>query len=223
MLQIVEVHSQFLVLMLICSGRSSDRLTTKTFVDFENPRDADANNNYAVSVTYTSDTNSFTDNVSLSITNSTADDVVTQAAGRPLVGRNAIEAASLISEKNENFTIYGNVGTAEIDVNGGSSAYEIVSAINGRQGETGVYANAITRVNINFPEQFDELDDAVSFMLKGLNEEPVLVSGSVESRPCWRQRRQCTRPSRCHQWRIRKDWHYSQSVHQRLNVASDFK
>ena len=53
-----------------------------------------------------------------------------------MVGRNAIEAASLISE-NENFTIYGNVGTAEIDVNGGSSAYEIVSAINGRQGETG--------------------------------------------------------------------------------------
>ena len=116
-----------------------------------------------MSVTYTSDTNSFTDNISLSITNSTADDVVTQAAGRPLVGRNAIEAASLISE-NENFTIYGNVGTAEIDVNGGSSAYEIVSAIS-RQGETGVYANAITRVNINFPEQFDELDDAVSFML----------------------------------------------------------
>ena len=64
--------------------------------------------------------------------------------------------------------------------NGGSSAYEIVSAINGRQGETGVYANAITRVNINFPDQFDELDDAVSFMLTGLNEEPVLVSGSVE-------------------------------------------
>ena len=41
------------------------KLTTKTFVDFENPSDADANNNYAVSVTYTSDTNSFTDNVSL--------------------------------------------------------------------------------------------------------------------------------------------------------------
>ena len=65
-------------------------------------------------------------------------------------------------------------------MNGGSSAYEIVSAINGRQGETGVYANAITRVNINFPDQFDELDDAVSFMLTGLNDEPVLVSGSVE-------------------------------------------
>ena len=105
-------------------------------MDFENPRDTGADNNYAVSVTYTSETNSFTDNVS-SITNSTADDVVTQAAGRPLVGRNAIEAASLISE-NENFTIYGNVGTAEIDVNGGSSAYEIVSAINGRQGKQGI-------------------------------------------------------------------------------------
>ena len=115
----------------------------------------------------------------MEVTNSTADDVVTQATGHPLLGRSAIEAASLISE-DEDFTIYGNVGTATIDVNGGSSAYEIVSAINGRQGETGVYANAITRVNINFPDQFDELDDAVSFMLKGLNDEPVLVSGSVE-------------------------------------------
>ena len=154
-------------------------LTSKTFVDFENPKDVGANNIYNVSVTYTSGSNSFTDNVSLEVTNSTADDVVTQAAGRPLLGRSAIEAASLISE-DEDFTIYGNVGTATIDVNGGSSAYEIVSAINGRQGETGVYANAITRVNINFPDQFDELDDAVSFMLKGLNDEPVLVSGSVE-------------------------------------------
>ena len=155
------------------------KLSSKTFIDFENPSDAGANNIYNVNVTYTSGTNSFTDNISLNITNSTDDDVVTQAAGRPLLGRNAIEAASLVSE-DENFTIYGNVGTATIDVNGGSSAYEIVSAINGRQGETGVYANAITRVNINFPDQFDELDDAVSFMLSGLNDEPVLVSGSVE-------------------------------------------
>ena len=154
-------------------------LSTKEFVDFENARDAGANNIYDVSIVYTSGANSFKDNVSLTVTNSTEDDVVTQAAGRPLVGRDAIEAASLISEE-EDFTIYGNVGTATIDVNGGSSAYEIVSAVNGRQGETGVYANAITRVNVSFPDQFDPLDDAVSFMLKGVNDEPVLVSGSVE-------------------------------------------
>jgi len=155
------------------------KLSSKTFVDFENPRDAGGNNTYNVTITYSSDADSFIDNLSLNITNSSADDVVTQAAGRPLVGRSAIEAASLVSE-DEDFTIYGNVGTATIDVNGGASAYEIVSAINGRQGETGVYANAVTRVNISFPDQFDELDDAVSFMLKGLNDEPVLVSGSVE-------------------------------------------
>ena len=134
-------------------------LSTKEFVDFENARDAGANNIYDVSIVYTSGANSFKDNVNLTVTNSTEDDVVTQAAGRPLVGRDAIEAASLISEE-EDFTIYGNVGTATIDVNGGSSAYEIVSAVNGRQGETGVYANAITRVNVSFPDQFDPLDDA---------------------------------------------------------------
>ena len=55
--------------------------------------------------------------VALTITNDTRDDVVTQAAGRPLVGQSAIDAASLVGEE-EDLTIYGNVGTA-IDVNGG--------------------------------------------------------------------------------------------------------
>ena len=168
------------------SGASADlfrvneqtgEVVSKKFLHF-NSADADANK-YNIDVTYTVGTNSFTDKASITLVNSTADDNVNQAAGRPLVGTDAIQAASLVSE-NENITIFGNVGTSQIDVNGGSSAYELVQAINSRQGETGVYADANTRVNINFPDQFEPLDDAISFMLQGNNGEPILVSGNVE-------------------------------------------
>ena len=150
---------------------------SKSFMHF-NSTDADLNN-YGVDIIYTAGTNSFTDKANITIVNSEADDNPTQAAGRPLVGADAIEAASLVSEE-EDLTIYGNVGTAEIDVNGRASAYELVQAINSRQGETGVYANANTRVNISFPDQFEASDDAISFMLQGMNDEPILVSGNVE-------------------------------------------
>ena len=154
-------------------------VTSRTFLDNENPTDDGAGNQYDFNIVYTSGNNSFTDQVALTVTNDTRDDVVTQAAGRPLVGQSAIDAASLVSE-DEDLTIYGNVGTAVIDVNGGESAYDIVQSINSAQGETGVYANAQTRVNLSFPDQFEAVSDAVSFKLKGVNAEPILVSGSVD-------------------------------------------
>ena len=152
-------------------------VVSKSFIHF-NSSDAELNQ-YDLDIIYTSGSNNFTDQVTMTIVNSTADDNPTQAAGRPLVGRDSIEAASLVSE-DEDIIIYGNVGTAEIDVNGKSSAYELVQSINSRQGETGVYANAKTSVNISFPDQFEDSDDAISFMLTGMNEDPILVSGNVE-------------------------------------------
>ncbi|MEL0255727.1 MAG: flagellin, partial [Burkholderiaceae bacterium] len=152
-------------------------VVSKSYIHF-NSQDAELNT-YGIDIIYTAGQNSFTDQASLTFINSTADDNPTQASGRPLVGVDAIEASSLVSEE-EDLTIYGNVGTAEIDVNGKASAYELVQAINSRQGETGVYANANTRVNISFPDQFEALDDAISFMLQGMNDEPILVSGNVE-------------------------------------------
>ncbi|MCH1515479.1 MAG: hypothetical protein L7U52_02100, partial [Alphaproteobacteria bacterium] len=152
-------------------------VVSKSFIHF-NGSDVEMNN-YGLDIIYSSGTNSFTDKANLTVINSEADDNPTQAAGRPLVGRDAIEAASLVSE-DEDIIIYGNVGTAEIDVNGKASAYELVQAINSRQGETGVYANAKTSVNISFPDQFEDSDDAISFMLKGMNDEAILVSGNVE-------------------------------------------
>ena len=160
-------------------NEQTGEVTSRTFIDHENPTDDGAGNQYDFNIIYTAGENTFTDKVSLSITNDERDDVVTQAAGKPLVGRSAIDAASLVSEE-EDFIIYGNVGNATIDVNGGASAYDLVQAINARQGETGVYAAAQTRVNLSFPDQFDPVSDAVSFKLQGVNDEPVLVSGSVD-------------------------------------------
>ena len=157
---------------------ATGEVTSRSYLDNENPTDDGAGNQYDFNIVYTSGNDSFTDKVALTITNDTRDDVVTQAAGRPLVGLSAINAASLVSEE-EDLTIYGNVGTAVIDVNGGESAYDIVQSINAAQGETGVYANAQTRVNLSFPDQFEAVSDAVSFKLKGVNDEPILVSGSV--------------------------------------------
>ena len=56
----------------------------------------------------------------------------TDAAGKPLLGTDRTTAASLINE-DEDLTIFGNVGTKVIDVNGKSSAYDIVQAINAEQ------------------------------------------------------------------------------------------
>ena len=158
---------------------TTGEVTSRSFLDNENPTDDGAGNVYDFNIVYTQGNNTFTDKVSLTITNDERDDVVTQAAGRPLVGQSAIDAASLVSEE-EDLTIFGNVGTAVIDVNGGESAYDIVQSINAAQTETGVYANAQTRVNMFFPDQFEAVSDAVSFKLKGVNEESVLVSGSVD-------------------------------------------
>ena len=46
--------------------------------------------------------------------------------------------------------IYGNVGNATIDINGGATAKDIAAAITARKGETGVYADAQTRMNMSF-------------------------------------------------------------------------
>ena len=95
------------------------------------------------------------------------------------MGTDRTTAASLINE-DEDITIYGNVGTKVIDVNGGATAYEIVQAINAEQSETGVYADAQTRVNLSFPEQIDLKTDTVTFSLMGVNETPITVSGNVD-------------------------------------------
>ena len=107
---------------------------------------------YDITLVYTKDAVNFTELFAITITDDTADDSVTGSAGRPRLGTDRTTASSLINE-DEDITIFGNVGTKVIDVNGGSTAYEIVQAINAAQGETGVYAAAQTRVNLDFPEQ----------------------------------------------------------------------
>ena len=122
-----------------------------------------------------------TETVALTITNRIADDNNTQvqAAAQPKLGTSLAGVTSGIVET-ENLTIYGNVGTKTVDVNGGSSARDVVSSINAIQGETGVYAEAQTRVNITFPDQATAIQDTVSFKLYGKNTAPQVISGTVD-------------------------------------------
>ena len=158
---------------------TTGQITSKAHVDYETPDDDGLDRTYNVSLKYTQGTNNFTDIITVTITDDTSDNTANQAAGKPRLGTDRTTAASLINE-DEDITIYGNVGTKVIDVNGKSSAYEVVQAINAEQSETGVYADAQTRVNISFPEQIDLKTDTVTFSLMGVNETAITVSGNVD-------------------------------------------
>jgi len=80
----------------------------------------------------------------------------------------------------EDLTIYGNVGNATIDINGGATAKEIAAAITARKGETGVYADAQTRMNMTFSEVASSSTDTVSFNLYGKNDTAVLIAANVD-------------------------------------------
>jgi len=83
-------------------------------------------------------------------------------------------------QETENITNYGNVGTVVVDVNGGSTAKDVVSSVNAVEGTTGVYATAQTRLNLSFADQSSETTDTVMFNLYGKNTEVVQIAGSVD-------------------------------------------
>ena len=151
-------------------------------LDFDAPTDSGTNNIYDFEVNYAkAGVTLVTETVALTITNRIADDNNTQvqAAAQPKLGTTLASVASGIVET-ENLTIYGNVGTKTVDVNGGSTARDVVSAINSVQGDTGVYAESQTRVNITFPDQAAAVQDTVSFKLYGKNTIPQIISGTVD-------------------------------------------
>lgn len=82
-------------------------------------------------------------------------------------------------QETENITIYGNVGTVTVDVNGGSTAKEVSAAINAVQGTTGVYATAQTRMNISFSDQASATQDTVKFNLYGKNTSAIQIAANV--------------------------------------------
>jgi flagellin len=100
-------------------------------------------------------------------------------AAFPSVANNKAGLTSKTVE-GEDLTIYGNVGNATIDINGGASAKEIAAAITARKGETGVYADAQTRMNMTFSEISSASPDTVSFNLYGKNDEAVLIAANVD-------------------------------------------
>ena len=99
-------------------------------------------------------------------------------AAFPSVASNKAGLTSKIVE-GEDLTIFGNVGNATIDINGGATAKEIAAAITARKGETGVYADAQTRMNMTFSEVSSATTDTVSFNLYGKNDTAVLIAANV--------------------------------------------
>jgi flagellin len=117
----------------------------------------------------------------------TTTDQITNAAARfkpaaaPIAAHRKADFTARITET-ENITIFGNVGNATIDVNGGSSAKDIAASITSRAGETGVTATAQTRMNISFEETASgtQTTDTVSFNIYGKNAAAVLISANVD-------------------------------------------
>ena len=95
------------------------------------------------------------------------------------VAANSKAALTARFQETENLTIYGNVGTVTVDVNGGSTAKEVAASINAVQGTTGVYATAQTRMNISFADQASATNDTVKFNLYGKNSAPVQIAANV--------------------------------------------
>ena len=103
-------------------------------------------------------------------------------AGFPSIASSKATLSSKIAET-EDLTIYGNVGNATIDINGGATAKDIAAAITARKGETGVYADAQTRMNVAFSELAAgsaKSPDTVSFNLYGKNDTAVLIAANVD-------------------------------------------
>ena len=57
---------------------------------------------------------------------------------------------------------------------------EIAAAITARKGESGVYADAQTRMNMTFSEVSSAALDTVSFNLYGKNDTAVLIAANVD-------------------------------------------
>jgi flagellin len=100
-------------------------------------------------------------------------------AAFPSVANSKSSLTSKIVE-GEDLTIFGNVGNATIDINGGATAKDIAAAITARKGETGVYADAQTRMNMTFSELGAASPDTVSFNLYGKNGDAVLIAANVD-------------------------------------------
>ena len=96
----------------------------------------------------------------------------------PVVANSKSDFTPRIQET-EDLTIFGNVGTVTVDVNGGSTARDVAAAINAVQGTTGVTATAQTRLNVTFADQSSATNDTVKFNLYGKNTAAVQVAANV--------------------------------------------
>ncbi len=101
------------------------------------------------------------------------------AAATPRLGTSAVDATSRIIDA-EDLTIYGPVGTANIDVKNAMTAEEIAYAVNAQHTFSGVRATAKTEMQLSFNKLAgDALIDSVSFRLYGRDNERVDINATI--------------------------------------------
>ena len=103
-------------------------------------------------------------------------------AAAPVLHTSKANITARIQEA-EDLTIFGNVGTATVDIDGGMTAKQVAAAVTNVMSTTGVSADAVTRLNVTFPvtsSHTTATNDTVSFNLYGKNTSAVKVSANVD-------------------------------------------
>lgn len=91
------------------------------------------------------------------------------ASAEPVVGTSAFTSSSSRVAEAENLTIYGHVGSTVIDVKAGQTAKSLAEAVTATFDETGVRANAETRVRLSINKIASSMSETMTFGLIGMN------------------------------------------------------
>ena len=91
------------------------------------------------------------------------------ASAEPVVGTSAFTNSSSRVAEAENLTVYGHVGSTVIDVKAGQTAKSLAAAVTATFDETGVKANAETRVRLSINKIASSMSETMTFGLIGMN------------------------------------------------------
>lgn len=91
------------------------------------------------------------------------------ASAEPVVGTSAFTNSSSRVAEAENLTVYGHVGSTVIDVKAGQTAKSLAAAVTATFDETGVKANAETRVRLSINKIASSMNETMTFGLIGMN------------------------------------------------------
>lgn len=102
------------------------------------------------------------------------------SAAEPVTSTTAFNSNSSRIADDENITIYGHVGSTTIDIKAGQSAKSIAETVTATFDETGVKANAETRVRLSLNKITAAMSGTMTFKLLGMNSVAEDVTAIVD-------------------------------------------